>query len=41
MRAFVEAAARDTFGLAPAIADLRQELAQAITRGSGENGGDG
>jgi hypothetical protein len=37
-RAVSLARARDTFGLTPAIADLRQELAQAITRGSGETG---
>ncbi|MGV9288609.1 DNA repair ATPase [Streptomyces sp. NPDC003719] len=35
-RAVSLARARDTFGLAPAIAELRQELARAVTARSGE-----
>ncbi|MEU3662787.1 DNA repair ATPase [Streptomyces sp. NPDC032940] len=37
-RAVSLARARDTFGLAPAIADLRREMADAIAGGTGETG---
>ncbi|MFJ3210328.1 DNA repair ATPase [Streptomyces flaveolus] len=40
-RAVSLARARDTFGLAPAIADLRQELARAVTEGAGETAATG
>ncbi|MEU0852896.1 DNA repair ATPase [Streptomyces flaveolus] len=40
-RAVSLARARDTFGLAPAIADLRQELARAVIEGAGETAATG